>query len=587
MNNDLNTNNNINDKVENEVLDELVSSDVAQSEPVSNPESSNYIEQKLIETEKELLEAQKKSEEHKSLANAMEEQLVNCNESLKSKEVELDQTKKELKTEKSKPKKKPFRFFRWLFGCLFKLIILALLVVFVYFNISQIQNNKYSNLKNGEFANLVLKESSIKNKALISVEDFNGHLDNIRRTNSADLPLDFEVSKLFYDNESGAFVANIDGQFVSTSLLLYGEYKDDKFNITNANLGRYNISIDWLRERIALPIDGVANMITEAFKVSPAISINSAEFYSDGIMISSVYNKDAIVGLSSTFKSNIDNALVESGVIADFEQSNQIYSELIKTENPDEIAIEKVLNDSTSLATLISLMDDSKVKSTVDAIEKATNKKVELNNIDRILKTGYTTKIKARMECQSVAQKLEETTKLVEEKDKAIEELNNQIEALVNEKAELQGTVNKYTTTKYAKWDEQGTNTKLDDEHNSSKINDGVIETAWGTKENKGLGEVIYFKSKAAQSISKLSIINGLSTAYKANNRVNKILVEYSNGESSILQLDPENQPIQYFDINKKNINWIRITILGVTDGEQDDAATYISELQFELMKDL
>lgn len=602
MNNNLNNNDNLNlnDNVDEvkanleENIEKKIDENITQTDANENIKndvhqngSSNYIENKLIETEKKLTEFELKANENKELATAIEEQLISCNNDLKQNQEELKKLQKELREEKAKPKKKPFRFFRWLFASLFKLLILAILVVFVYFNISQIQNDVYSNLNDDQFSSIVLNSANKSDKVLISVEDINAHLDNIRKANPIDLPLDLKVSDLFYQGETGAFVANIDGKWASTSLILYGQFKDGKFEIENSNLGKYNISVDWIRERINLPIDNVVSMINSALDISPSLKISDVGLYSDGVLLNTTYDSKLTSSLMNTLKSNVDQELIDSGVLSDFEDAKNIYNSVIKPSEVSLATIENVISDEVKLATLLSLMTPEKSKESIELIERATESKLDLKGLDRAFNQNYMIKLSARQECQDIAIKLEEALKAIEAKDAALAEKEKQLEIAANEKLELSEKIKVFTSTVLAKWEEQGSATKLDDEHGIDKINDGVIESAWATKENKGLGEIIYFKSSSAQSISKMSIINGLSTDYMNNNRISKLLLEYSNGNSAILELDPNNQAIQYFDINQENINWVRITILGVTNGDGADAATYISELQFELMKNL
>ncbi|ANF94907.1 discoidin domain-containing protein [Paenibacillus bovis] len=98
---------------------------------------------------------------------------------------------------------------------------------------------------------------------------------------------------------------------------------------------------------------------------------------------------------------------------------------------------------------------------------------------------------------------------------------------------------------------------------------DGDMRTGWceGAK-GDGIGESITINFGKEQMISGMELVNGLATsekAYKANNRVKKIKLEFSDGR--VLTLDTYFME-QYFDI-PITASSVQMTILEVDPGEK------------------
>lgn len=117
-------------------------------------------------------------------------------------------------------------------------------------------------------------------------------------------------------------------------------------------------------------------------------------------------------------------------------------------------------------------------------------------------------------------------------------------------------------------------------------------KTAWCVKGN-GKGEWIRFDVEESQlhykgimNLYRVLIKNGLTINnkfYYSNNRVKKLLFEFSGGERKIIELKDNRLDYQIFVMNIKT-KWIKITIQDIYKGEKYND-TCISELNFETWK--
>lgn len=143
---------------------------------------------------------------------------------------------------------------------------------------------------------------------------------------------------------------------------------------------------------------------------------------------------------------------------------------------------------------------------------------------------------------------------------------------------------------------------KLDGNYNTFNIVDSDKATAWVENEEsynkngdgKGIGEWIKIKEIKAvpytmlsyeikRELSGLKIINGYAKSeevYKANNRVKKVKIEFSDGSSITRELEDNNLDFQNIDFGKSiKTKYVKITILDIYKGDKYND-TAISEIE-------
>lgn len=97
-----------------------------------------------------------------------------------------------------------------------------------------------------------------------------------------------------------------------------------------------------------------------------------------------------------------------------------------------------------------------------------------------------------------------------------------------------------------------------------------------------GIGQYIEFSSKNTFRVDKINIINGLSKSektYKNNNRIKKVLVEFSDKTQQVYELKDNNMNYQTIDVGGKNTNSIKITIQEVYTESRIYQDSCISEI--------
>jgi uncharacterized membrane protein YvbJ len=126
----------------------------------------------------------------------------------------------------------------------------------------------------------------------------------------------------------------------------------------------------------------------------------------------------------------------------------------------------------------------------------------------------------------------------------------------------------------------------VESNYNYDPINvaDGNKETVWVEgASGDGLGEWVKLESDTEQGIVGFSVINGYSKSdnlYYANNRVAKLLVEFSDGTSTIFNLTDRNfneQGVTFTNIKKTK--YVKFTIMEVYNGSKY-SDTCISEIR-------
>ena len=114
-------------------------------------------------------------------------------------------------------------------------------------------------------------------------------------------------------------------------------------------------------------------------------------------------------------------------------------------------------------------------------------------------------------------------------------------------------------------------------------VTDNNPSTAWieGVS-GDGIGEFIQFSSNNTFRVDKIDIMNGFSKnqkTYMKNNRVKKVIIEFSDKSQQVYELEDNNMEYQTIDTGGINTNSVKVIIQEVyTDGRlyQD---TCISEI--------
>lgn len=112
---------------------------------------------------------------------------------------------------------------------------------------------------------------------------------------------------------------------------------------------------------------------------------------------------------------------------------------------------------------------------------------------------------------------------------------------------------------------------------------DNNPSTAWiESASDDGIGEFIQFSSDKTFRVDKIDIINGFSKGqktYMKNNRVKKVIIEFSDKSQQIHELEDNNLEYQTIDLGGINTNSVKVIIQEVyTDGRKY-TDTCISEI--------
>lgn len=143
------------------------------------------------------------------------------------------------------------------------------------------------------------------------------------------------------------------------------------------------------------------------------------------------------------------------------------------------------------------------------------------------------------------------------------------------------------------------------DAHNPYKVYGGNMNDAWCEGvQGSGIGEWVKFEfrdipdralmpedsvacQKNVNELHRIAIVNGFAgypanrALYTANNRVKKMRMELSTGESMILDFRDNELDYQKFRLNRQQAAWIKLTILEVYRGSRFDD-TCISDIRIE-----
>jgi hypothetical protein len=122
--------------------------------------------------------------------------------------------------------------------------------------------------------------------------------------------------------------------------------------------------------------------------------------------------------------------------------------------------------------------------------------------------------------------------------------------------------------------------------YRATNLIDGDLATAWeeGAK-GPGLGEWVRFEFSRPLVIARIEIANGCQKdeeRFQGNPRVKSMKVEYSNGETTLIDLADTTEP-QSISGTDEAVEWVKLTVVSVYEGDQwEDTA--LSEVRvFEL----
>lgn len=107
--------------------------------------------------------------------------------------------------------------------------------------------------------------------------------------------------------------------------------------------------------------------------------------------------------------------------------------------------------------------------------------------------------------------------------------------------------------------------------------------TAWieGVSDD-GIGQFIQFSSNDTFRVDKIDIINGFSKnqkTYMKNNRVKKVIIEFSDKSQQVYELEDNNMEYQTIDIGGINTNSVKVIIQEVYTNGRVYKDTCISEI--------
>ena len=107
--------------------------------------------------------------------------------------------------------------------------------------------------------------------------------------------------------------------------------------------------------------------------------------------------------------------------------------------------------------------------------------------------------------------------------------------------------------------------------------------TAWieGVSDD-GIGQFIQFSSNNTFRVDKIDIINGFSKnqkTYMKNNRVKKVIIEFSDKSQQVYELEDNNMEYQTIDIGGINTNSVKVIIQEVYTNGRGYKDTCISEI--------
>ena len=146
--------------------------------------------------------------------------------------------------------------------------------------------------------------------------------------------------------------------------------------------------------------------------------------------------------------------------------------------------------------------------------------------------------------------------------------------------------VDNKVTSNLITWDNVYASSHLIQKSMNYKV-ENVIEdnpsTAWieGVSDD-GIGQFIQFSSNNTFRVDKIDIINGFSKnqkTYMKNNRVKKVIIEFSDKSQQVYELEDNNMEYQTIDIGGINTNSVKVIIQEVYTNGRVYKDTCISEI--------
>ena len=159
--------------------------------------------------------------------------------------------------------------------------------------------------------------------------------------------------------------------------------------------------------------------------------------------------------------------------------------------------------------------------------------------------------------------------------------------AKIKEKTETDTIqVDNKVTSNLITWDNVYASSHLIQKSMNYKIENVIDDnpsTAWieGVSDD-GIGQFIQFSSNNTFRVDKIDIINGFSKnqkTYMKNNRVKKVIIEFSDKSQQVYELEDNNMEYQTIDIGGINTNSVKVIIQEVYTNGRVYKDTCISEI--------
>lgn len=146
--------------------------------------------------------------------------------------------------------------------------------------------------------------------------------------------------------------------------------------------------------------------------------------------------------------------------------------------------------------------------------------------------------------------------------------------------------VDNKVTSNLINWDNVYASSHLIQKSMNYKVENVIDDnpsTAWieGVSDD-GIGQFIQFSSNNTFRVDKIDIINGFSKnqkTYMKNNRVKKVIIEFSDKSQQVYELEDNNMEYQTIDIGGINTNSVKVIIQEVYTNGRVYKDTCISEI--------
>lgn len=560
---------------------QMLTDENAQTENTEEKENENIqVQATNNENESQAVEEQTSQNQISEAQNSEKANIPITDSQNKNSSISVDVDRNTVK----EPKK--FSIGKFLFKCLFFIFLLIILISGVYLKFSQINYMQYQSSMNNSFISQLFKVQSSENfyESKISTTNFNKWISDSNKM--MHLPFGLKATNIFYDNATSKLIVNIDNSFISTSLLLNVEYFNDGLHVSDMKLGFASIPFRIGNSFIQF------NDISEKINQSDLIDIEEINFSTDGVYIKYQLNDNSIMNIKNSLNRLQRNNIKE---YASIKQNSELSKILYFTKKitdskhviSDQEFILNMFSDKEFCIDVFATLDRSSANTFIDDLKREIgfdnifdeyyfNEIVDISNYKH---SFYLKDLEVHKLMQSLDEQLKSYEQIKEEKKNLVEKLDIY---MIPEVA----TWNSILTSSFYRNEKDG--------YVADNMDDNDDSTYWATDVNNGIGETITFESSSSYDISNLKIKNGILSdkPYYDNHRIQRILFEFSNGNSKIIELDDRNNDYQEFSINEDNITWIKATILKIKNGNlqnhlSDKPLTGITEIHFELKKKL